>query len=121
MHTGPFGNIAHGTSSITADLIGLSAFDYLVTEAGFGSELGGEKFFDIVQAQGGKFSVNAVVIVATIRALKHHGSGSIEKEDVDAVVRGSDNLLRHVEIVRSFGIDPVVAINLFPPLTQRGS
>ncbi|WP_188681206.1 formate--tetrahydrofolate ligase [Thermogymnomonas acidicola] len=118
VHTGPFGNIAHGTSSITADLIGLSAFDYLVTEAGFGSELGGEKFFDIVQAQG-KFSVNAVVIVATIRALKHHGSGSIEKEDVDAVVRGSDNLLRHVEIVRSFGIDPVVAINLFPTDTER--
>lgn len=119
VHTGPFGNIAHGTSSILADRLGLKLVDYLITEAGFGSELGAEKFLNLV-SRVGKLPVDAIVVVATIRALKHHGKAEdINQENVEALVSGSDNLLRHVKNMRSFGIEPVVAINRFPKDTDR--
>jgi formate--tetrahydrofolate ligase len=119
IHTGPFGNIAHGTSSIMADELALRNSDYLVTEAGFGSDLGAEKFLDMVSRLG-SLPVNAVVIVGTLRAMKHHaGSKDTSVEDVKAVETGSQNLLRHVEFIRSFGIEPVVAINKFPTDTSK--
>lgn len=119
IHAGPFGNIAHGTSSVVADELALRTSDFLVTEAGFGSDLGAEKFMDLVSRISG-LPVNAVVIVATLRAMKHHaGAKDTSKEDVKAVQTGSRNLLRHVEIVRNFGIEPVVAINHFPSDTER--
>ncbi len=110
IHTGPFGNIAHGTSSILGDIIGLKMFDYLVTEAGFGSDLGFEKFIDIVLRLS-NLRLSAVVIVATIRAMRYHGGGKINEPNPEAVIKGSENLLWHVENVRKFGFDPVVAIN----------
>ncbi len=114
VHTGPFGNIAHGTSSIIADKIGLKLADYLITEAGFGSELGAEKFMNLA-SRIGNLPVDAVVVVATIRALKHHGKAEdINEENIGALKSGTENLLRHVENMRSFGFDPVVAINRFP-------
>ncbi|MGC8505211.1 MAG: formate--tetrahydrofolate ligase [Thermoplasmata archaeon] len=119
IHTGPFGNIAHGTSSIIADELALRNSDYLVTEAGFGSDLGAEKFLDMVSRLG-NLPVNGVVIVGTLRAIKHHaGSKDLSVEDVKAVEVGSQNLLRHVEFIRSFGIEPVVAINRFPTDTAK--
>lgn len=117
VHTGPFGNIAHGTSSLVADKIALNLFDYVITEAGFGSDLGAEKFFNLA-SRVGNLPINAVVLVATIRAIKQHGGSKKEGEDIDAVKSGSKNLLRHVENIRRFGIDPVVAINRFPTDTD---
>ena len=119
IHTGPFGNIAHGTSSMIADELALRNSDYLVTEAGFGSDLGAEKFLDLVSRLG-NLPVNGVVIVGTLRAIKHHaGSKDLSVEDLKAVEVGSQNLLRHVEFIRSFGIEPVVAINRFPTDTAK--
>ncbi|MCL4341519.1 MAG: formate--tetrahydrofolate ligase [Candidatus Thermoplasmatota archaeon] len=119
IHTGPFGNIAHGTSSILADRIALKLADYVITEAGFGSELGGEKFFNLA-SRVGKLPVNGVVLVCTIRALKHHGGArDYNVEDLDALKEGSRNLLRHVENVRRFGFDPVVSLNIFASDTDR--
>ncbi len=119
IHTGPFGNIAHGTSSILADRIALKLADYVVTEAGFGSELGGEKFFNLA-SRVGKLPINGVVLVCTIRALKHHGGAKdYNVEDLDALKDGSGNLLRHVENVRRFGFDPVVSLNIFASDTDR--
>ncbi len=117
VHTGPFGNIAHGTSSLVADKIAMNLFDYVITEAGFGSDLGAEKFFNLA-SRIGNLPINAVVLVATIRAIKHHGGSKKEGEDVDAVKIGSKNLIRHVQNIRRFGIDPVVAINRFPTDTD---
>ncbi|MGC8608710.1 MAG: formate--tetrahydrofolate ligase [Thermoplasmata archaeon] len=117
IHTGPFGNIAHGTSSIVADKIAMNYFDYVITEAGFGSDLGAEKFFDMV-SRIGNLPIDAVVIVATIRALKLHGESKKEGEDVAAVERGVKNLLHHVRNIRNYGIEPVVAVNRFPDDTQ---
>jgi formate--tetrahydrofolate ligase len=105
VHAGPFANIAHGSSSLLADLLGLSCAEYVVTESGFGSDTGFEKHIDIVCRVGG-LSPCAVVLVATVRALRHHGQGDVR--------RGGANLARHIEIVQGFGFDPVVAINLFP-------
>ena len=119
VHIGPFGNIAHGTSSIIADRMALGLAEYLVTEAGFGSELGGEKFLDMV-SRIGKLPVDAVVLVATIRSIKlNAGVSNSKKEDVAAVEAGVQNVLKHVEILRNFGIDPVVAINRFPTDTDK--
>ncbi|MCL4307663.1 MAG: formate--tetrahydrofolate ligase [Candidatus Thermoplasmatota archaeon] len=119
VHIGPFGNIAHGTSSIIADRMALGLTDYLVTEAGFGSELGGEKFLDMV-SRIGNLPVDAVVLVATIRSIKlNAGVSNSRKEDVAAVEAGVQNVLKHVEILRNFGIDPVVAINRFPTDTDK--
>jgi formate--tetrahydrofolate ligase len=104
VHAGPFANIAHGNNSVVADLLALRTADYVVTEGGFGSDMGFEKFVDIVCRTGG-FRPSAVVLVATIRALRHHSG--------DLAV-GTANLERHIKIVDSLGISPVVAINRFP-------
>jgi formate--tetrahydrofolate ligase len=111
IHCGPFANIAHGNNSLVADRVALKLGDYVVTESGFGSDMGMEKFFDIV-CRAGRLEPNAVVLVATVKALKHHagdpdgGAAAIEK--------GAANLARHLNIVREFGVNPVVAINRFP-------
>jgi formate--tetrahydrofolate ligase len=115
IHGGPFANIAQGTNSIIATKTGLSLSDYVVTEAGFASELGAEKFFDI-KAQVGNLKTNAVVIVATVRALKYHGGAklsSLNNEDIEALINGFDNLDKHIENMRYFGFRPVIAINKF--------
>lgn len=115
IHGGPFGNIAHGTSSLVSILLGLRLADYCVVEAGFASELGAEKFVDIV-ARTGEFNVDAAVIVATVRALRHHGGvpkESLNSPNPEAVKKGLGNLGKHIENVRTFGPMPVVAINKF--------
>jgi len=116
VHGGPFANIAHGTNSIMATTIGLKLADYFVTEAGFGSDLGAEKFFNIVCRQG--IRPDAVVLVVSIRALKVHGGMSREKayigqRDIEAVKRGLANLEKHSENIAMFGIPIVVALNKF--------
>jgi formate--tetrahydrofolate ligase len=119
MHTGPFANIAHGNSSLVADLIGLKLGDYLVTESGFGSDMGMEKLFDIVCRVGG-LRPSAVVLVVTVRALKHHGgigeddSGVEPDHGVAAIEAGLANLRRHLGIVREFAVPCVVAVNRRP-------
>ena len=115
IHGGPFANIAQGTNSIIATKTGLSLSDYVVTEAGFASELGAEKFLDI-KSQVGNLTTNAVVIVATVRALKYHGGAklsSLNNEDIEALIKGFDNLDKHIENMRYFGFRPVIAINRF--------
>jgi formate--tetrahydrofolate ligase len=116
VHGGPFANIAHGCNSVIATRTGLRLADYVVTEAGFGADLGAEKFFDIKCRQAG-LKPAAVVIVATVRALKMNGGvakADLAIEDVDAVNRGGVNLVRHIENIRQFGVPAVVAINRFP-------
>ena len=115
IHGGPFGNIAHGCNSLIATRAGLALGDIVVTEAGFGADLGAEKFFDIKCRSGG-LQPAAAVIVATIRALKMHGGVSQKElgpENVEAVRKGITNLEKHIENVRKFGVPPVVAINRF--------
>jgi formate--tetrahydrofolate ligase len=115
IHAGPFGNIAHGCNSIIATRTGMALGDVVVTEAGFGADLGAEKFFNI-KCRAGGFRPEAAVIVATIRALKMHGGvalADLGTEDTAALERGFANLARHVENVRKFGVPPVVAINRF--------
>lgn len=115
LHGGPFANIAQGTNSILATKIGLSLGDFVVTEAGFGSDLGAEKFFNIKCRKAG-LSPKAVVVVATIRALKYHGGKPLKEltsEDVAALEKGISNLQRHVDSIRSFGVPVVVAVNVF--------
>jgi formate--tetrahydrofolate ligase len=115
IHGGPFANIAHGCNSVTATKTALKLADYVVTEAGFGADLGAEKFFDIKCRKAG-LSPSAVVIVATVRALKMNGGvakADLGKENVEAVEKGVANLLRHIENVRQFGVPAVVAINHF--------
>jgi len=114
IHGGPFANIAHGTSSLIAARLGLNLADYYVTEAGFGSDLGGEKFFDIF-CRVTELPVAAVVLVATVKALKYHGGvkkKELGSEDVGAVERGFPNLRRHISNIREFGFTPVVALNV---------
>ena len=118
MHAGPFANIAHGNSSVVADLIGQKLGDYVVTESGFGSDMGMEKFFDIVCRNGG-LTPSAVVLVATVRALKHHGGieddPRVERSAAFAAVeKGAANLRRHLGIVNTFGLPCVVAVNRRP-------
>jgi formate--tetrahydrofolate ligase len=115
IHGGPFANIAHGCNSVIATRLGLNLADYVVTEAGFGADLGAEKFFDIKCRQAG-LKPAVAVIVATVRALKMNGGvakADLAGEDVEAVRRGSVNLVRHIENVRQFGVPVVVAINHF--------
>lgn len=116
IHGGPFANIAQGTNTIIATKMGLSLSDYVVTEAGFGADLGAEKFLNIKCVAGG-LNPKAVVLVATIRALRHHG-GASKKEyntaSVERVKKGFENLQKHIENCRKFGLNPVVAINAFP-------
>jgi formyltetrahydrofolate synthetase len=111
IHCGPFANIAHGNNSLVADLVGLKLADYVVTESGFGSDMGMEKFLDIVCRIGG-LSPSAVVLVTTVRALKHHGGDP--DGGVEAVEAGAANLQRHLGIVAEFGLKAVVAVNRFP-------
>jgi formate--tetrahydrofolate ligase len=123
MHAGPFANIAHGNSSLVADLIGLKLGDYVVTESGFGSDMGMEKFFDIVCRVGG-LRPSAVVLVATVRAIKHHGDVEDDpRVDRDAgmaaIEAGAANIRRHLGIVREFGLPCVVAINRRPGDTDE--
>ncbi len=117
IHGGPFANIAHGCNTISATETALKLGDYVVTEAGFGADLGAEKFLDI-KCRAGGFAPSAVVIVATVRALKHHGGVSkaeLGNENLAALEKGLPNLLQHVENVTSvFGLPCVVAINAFP-------
>jgi len=121
IHGGPFANIAQGTNTIIATKIGLSLADYVVTEAGFGADLGAEKFMDI-KCVSGKLKPSIVVIVATIRALRHHGGARAEEyntPDLDKVKKGIDNLIKHIENIKKFGITPVIAINRFPSDTEN--
>lgn len=108
VHGGPFANIAHGTSSLISTKLGLNLVDYFVTEAGFGSELGAEKFFDIV-CRTGDLSPDGVVMVCSVRALKRNGGGN----DVDAVKKGLVNLEKHLQNISFFGVPVIVAINHF--------
>lgn len=119
IHTGPFGNIAHGTSSLIAARTALATSDIVLTEAGFGSDLGAEKFMNLV-SRVGDIPISAVVIVATIRAMKlHGGNDKSDVEDVDAVKKGFNNLMFHVENIRKFGFEPIVALNRFPDDTEN--
>jgi formate--tetrahydrofolate ligase len=121
VHAGPFGNIAHAANSILADRIALKLADYVITEAGFASDLGFQKFCDIVCRVGG-FVPNAAVLVTTVRATKSHGGkpfNVLANEDLDAIKKGADNLAAHVQIVRQYGLPCVVAINSFPTDTAR--
>ncbi|MCP9485715.1 MAG: formate--tetrahydrofolate ligase [Gaiellaceae bacterium MAG52_C11] len=116
VHCGPFANIAHGNNSLVADLVALKLGDYVVTESGFGSDMGMEKFLNIVCRAGG-LSPSAVVLVATVRALEHHGDEP--GGGLAAIERGSANLRRHLEIVHGFGLKAVVAVNRFPGDTDE--
>ncbi|WP_313890832.1 formate--tetrahydrofolate ligase [Psychrobacillus sp.] len=115
IHGGPFANIAHGCNSIIATKTATNLADVVITEAGFGADLGAEKFMHIKSRQA-DFSPSAVVIVATIRALKMQGGkqkDTLKEEDVDALLHGTNNLEKHVETIRAFGIEPVIALNKF--------
>ena len=120
IHGGPFANIAHGCNSLTATRVGLALGDVVVTEAGFGADLGAEKFFDI-KCRFGKLKPGAAVVVATIRAMKMNGGvdkSDLAAENVEAVKTGFANLRGHVENVRKFGVPPVVALNRFVTDTE---
>ncbi len=111
VHCGPFANIAHGNSSLIGDRLGLKLGDYVVTEGGFGAEMGFEKFVDIACRLSG-LAPSAVVLVATTQALKHHGGDP--RGGLAAIERGAENLAAHIAIVREFGVTSVVAVNRFP-------
>jgi len=121
VHGGPFANIAHGCNSLIATRTGLALGDYVVTEAGFGADLGAQKFLDI-KCRAGGLTPSAVVVVATVRALKHHGGVAkteLNNENLEALEKGLPNLLRHVEnITKVYGLPCVVAINAFPTDTD---
>ncbi|MEO8517670.1 MAG: formate--tetrahydrofolate ligase [Dermatophilaceae bacterium] len=124
IHAGPFGNIATGNSSVVADLLGIRTADYLLTEAGFGADMGAERFFN-VKCRASGLQPDAAVLVVTVRALKTHSGNyhvvagralppEMLEENPEDVRLGGENLRRHIEIVRRFGVSPVVAINAFP-------
>jgi len=120
MHGGPFANIAHGCNSVMATKLALKLSDYVITEAGFGADLGAEKFLDI-KCDAAGFSPDAVVIVATIRALKYNGGvakADLQTENVDALKKGIVNLGKHIENIKKFGVPVIVAINSFFTDTQ---
>lgn len=120
IHGGPFANIAHGCNSMLATKLSLKLAEYTITEAGFGADLGAEKFFDI-KARFGDLKPDAAVIVATVRALKHHGGAKKEElgtENLEQLARGFENLEKHIENVHKFGVPAVVAINKFPTDTE---
>jgi formate--tetrahydrofolate ligase len=120
IHAGPFGNIAHANNSIIEDRIALKLADYVVTEAGFGADLGFQKFCDIVCRVGG-FAPSAAVLVTTVRALKSHGGTAFESlgnEDLDALRMGAENLAAHIDVVRTYGLPCVVSVNRFPTDTD---
>ncbi|HSH57466.1 MAG TPA: formate--tetrahydrofolate ligase, partial [Halomonas sp.] len=124
IHAGPFGNIAHGNSSVVADRIGLHAADFVVTEAGFGADMGGERFFNI-KCRASGLTPDAAVLVVTVRAMKYHCGrhrvipgqplpASLLAEAPEEVMAGGANLLKQIDNVRAHGLTPVVAINAFP-------
>ncbi|NND51788.1 MAG: formate--tetrahydrofolate ligase [Flavobacteriaceae bacterium] len=115
IHGGPFANIAQGTNTVIATRMGMSLSDYTVTEAGFGADLGAEKFLDI-KCQSAGISPKAVVLTTTIRALKYHGGADLKnltEENVEALKKGLPNLEKHLENVQQFGIEPIIAVNRF--------
>jgi formate--tetrahydrofolate ligase len=116
VHCGPFANIAHGNNSLVADRVALKMGDYVVTESGFGADMGMEKFFDIV-CRVGDLRPNAVVLVGTVKALKHHAGDP--EGGLDAIETGAANLARHLGIIREFGLNAVVAVNRFPGDTEE--
>ncbi len=121
IHGGPFANIAQGTNTILATKMGMSLAKYTVTEAGFGADLGAEKFLNIKCVSGG-LKPKAIVLVATIRALRHHGGAKKEEYNtpsVEKVEKGFENLAKHIENMKQFGIKPIVAINSFPTDTEE--
>ena len=121
VHGGPFANIAHGCNSVVATKMALKLADYVVTEAGFGADLGAEKFFDI-KCRYADLKADAVVIVATARALKRHGGavkGEYELENMVALEKGFENLEKHIENIKLFNVPAVVAINKFPTDTEK--
>ena len=121
VHGGPFANIAHGTNSITATKLALKLGDVAVVEAGFASDLGGEKFFDIACRYGG-FAPRVVVLVTSVRALKMHGGlrkDNLKEENIEALARGFENLDAHLENLSQFGVPVVVALNRFPTDTEN--
>ncbi|HZD17383.1 MAG TPA: formate--tetrahydrofolate ligase [Actinomycetota bacterium] len=121
IHTGPFGNIAHANNSIIQDRIALKLGDYVVTEGGFASDLGFQKFCDIVCRAGG-FTPSAAVLVTSVRAMKFHGGvpfAELDRANLDAVRTGSENLAAHIGIVKAYGLPCVVAINRFPSDTEE--
>lgn len=121
MHGGPFANIAHGCNSVRATQLGLKLADYCITEAGFGADLGAEKFFDIKCRKAG-LKPDAVVVVATVRALKYNGGvpkAELNQENVEALRAGSVNLMKHIENMKKYGLPVMVAINRFPTDTEK--
>jgi formate--tetrahydrofolate ligase len=116
VHCGPFANIAHGNNSLVADRIALKLGDIVITESGFGADMGMEKFFDIVCRVGG-LTPSAVVLVATVKALKHHGGDP--EGGAEAIAAGSANMIRHLATIREFGLNAVVAVNRFPADTDE--
>ena len=121
IHGGPFANIAHGCNSLIATKLGLKLADYCITEAGFGADLGAEKFFDI-KCREGNIKPNAVVVVATVRALKMHGGAlkeDLDKEDLDSLKKGIVNLEKHLENIKKFNLPSIVAINKFFSDTEK--
>lgn len=121
IHGGPFANIAQGTNTILATKMGMSLAKYTITEAGFGADLGAEKFLNIKCVAGG-LKPKAIVVVATIRALRHHGGATKEEYNtpsVEKVTKGLENLGKHIENMQKFGVTPVVAINAFPSDTTE--
>ncbi len=123
MHCGPFANIAHGNNSLIADLIAMKLGDYVVTESGFGSDMGMEKFFDIV-CRFGKLTPSAAVLVTTVRAIKHHGGAGEDAdldrgESINAIEVGMANVRRHLGTIRTFGVPAVVAVNRRPGDTNE--
>src|SRR3954453_8221232 len=116
VHCGPFANIAHGNNSLVADRIALKLGDTVITESGFGADMGMEKFFDIV-CRVGELTPSAVVLVATVKALKHHGGDP--EGGAEAIAAGSANMIRHLATIRGFGLNAVVAVNRFPADTDE--
>ncbi|MBA3400397.1 MAG: formate--tetrahydrofolate ligase, partial [Actinobacteria bacterium] len=116
VHCGPFANIAHGNNSLVADRVALKLGDYVVTESGFASDMGMEKFFDIT-CRIGELRPDAVVLVATVRALKHHAGDP--EGGLDAIEMGAQNLARHIGIVNGYGLQAVVGVNAFPTDTDE--
>lgn len=120
IHGGPFANIAHGCNSLIATRMSLKLAEYTITEAGFGADLGAEKFFDI-KSRFGNLKPDATVIVGTVRALKHHGGAKKEElgvENLEQLARGFENLEKHIENIKKFGVPAIVAINKFPTDTD---
>ena len=121
VHCGPFGNIAHGCNSVIATRLAMSLGDYAITEAGFGFDLGGEKFLDIKCRLAGIWP-RAVVVVATLRALKMHGGAPVKtcgEPDAERLKKGLDHIEKHLETAKAFGLTPIVAINVFPNDTEE--